>query len=132
MDQHGQRRIEFYDYYFGAPNIHCFVLFPVYQRKFSEGEYSNFQCESCSLGIEVIWADYGVQLKQRFPFAIAKNDPNCRTTRTISVMQNKCNGKTSCYFRVRDTDFLPSKSNCGSNRLLIVRYTCKKIPGICT
>ena len=78
MDQHGQRRIEFYDYYFGAPSIHCFVLFPVYQRKFSEGEYSNFQCESCSIGIGVIWADYGVQLKQRFPFAIEKNDPNCR------------------------------------------------------
>ena len=109
------------------------MYFLVYERKFSKGDNATFQCESCSsLLIVVIWADYGVQLQQRYPFAISKFDPNCRTTNATSVMQNNCNGKTSCSFRVRDTEFLSLMSNCGSNRILLVRYTCKRIPGIFT
>ena len=106
-------------------------LFSVYEKKFSKGNEAKIQCESCSTGIEVIWADYGVKLEQKYPFQIVNNDPNCRSTNPTSVVQNKCNNGKSCSFTVRDADFLSLGSNCGSNAILLVRYKCKKnIPGI--
>ena len=108
-----------------------FYLFLVYERKFSVGDDAEFQCESCSIGIEVIWADYGVMLEQKYPFQIANNDPSCQSTNPTSVVENKCNNRKSCSFRVRDADFFSSRSNCGSNAILLVRYKCKmNIPGI--
>ena len=107
-------------------------LFPVYERKFPEGDRADFHCESCSFGIQVIWADYGVKLEQKYPFAIKKDNPNCQSTSATSVMQTKCNGNTTCSFSVRDDDFLSSGSDCASDSILLVRYTCKTIPGICT
>ena len=107
-------------------------MFLVYERKFSERSKADFQCKSCSSSIMVIWADYGVQLDQKYPFAIQKSDSECQTTNATSVMQNKCNRKTRCLFTVRDADFLSPESNCGSNSILLVRYTCKRIPGICS
>ena len=105
-------------------------LFLVYERKFSKGKEAKFQCESCSR-VEVIWADYGVELQQKYPFQIAKNDQSCRSTNSTSVVQNKCNNKKICSFIVRDADFLFSVSNCGSDVILLVRYKCKtNIPGI--
>ena len=106
-------------------------LFLVYERKFSKGTHAEFQCESCSSGIEVIWADYGVMLEQKYPFQIANNDPSCRSTNPTSVVQNKCNNRKSCSFSVSDAAFFSSRSNCGSNAILLVRYKCKmNIPGI--
>ena len=106
-------------------------LLQAYERKFSEGDMADFQCESCSFGIQVIWADYGVQLQQRYPFTISKADPNCRTTNATSVMQTKCDGKAGCSFKVSDADFLSSGSNCQSDLVLLVRYKCRKnVPGI--
>ena len=104
-------------------------LFLVYERKFSKGKEAKFQCESCSR-VEVIWADYGVKLEQKYPFQIANNDRDCRSTNPTSVVQNKCNNRESCSFIVRDADFLSSGSYCGSNAILLVRYKYKKnIPG---
>ena len=80
----------------------------------------------------VHYGDYGVKLEQKYPFQIANNDPDCRSTNPTSVVQNKCSNRgTSCSFRVEDADFLSSGSNCGINVILFVRYKCKKnIPGI--
>ncbi len=106
-------------------------LFLVYERKFSEGEYATFQCKSCST-IQIIWANYGVQVSQRYPFAISTNDKGCMSINATSVMKNKCNGKATCSFLVQGRDFLPSKSICGRSTILLVRFKCKsKIPGIC-
>ncbi len=103
-------------------------LFLVYERKFSEGEQASFQCKSCST-IDVIWANYGVQVPQQYPFAISTSDKDCVSSTATSVMQNKCDGEELCSFTVQDRDFLPSV--CGKSTILLVRFKCNnKIPGI--
>ena len=85
-----------------------------------------FRCEWCST-IEIIWANYGVQVLRKYPLAISTRNKDCVATNATSVMENKCNGKTQCSFPVQSREFL--KKTCGQNTILLVRYTCKPIPG---
>lgn len=107
----------------------CCIVILVYERKIYETHLADFQCESCST-IEIIWANYGVQVQDQYPFAISTSETDCVTTEATSVMQKKCNGKTGCSFKVNEGDFLTP--NCqGRTTILLVRYTCSnKIPGI--
>ena len=96
--------------------------------KFSNGKKANFQCESCSL-IEIIWANYGVQVLGQYPLAISSSNKDCVTTNATNVMKEKCNGKTQCSFQVQSSEFL--KATCSERTILLVRYKCKNnTPGI--
>jgi hypothetical protein len=99
----------------------------VYERSFHEGASVNLKCESCKT-IEIIWANYGVQVPRQYPFAISTSSKDCVATNAVSVVKNKCNGKTQCSFPVRGRDFL--ESTCEQNTILLVRFRCKSIPGI--
>ena len=99
----------------------------MYERRFSEGESVNLKCESCKT-IENIWANYGVQVPGQYPFAISTSNKDCVATNAISVVQNKCNGKTQCSFVVQSRYFL--ESTCEQNKTLLVRFRCDSIPGI--
>jgi hypothetical protein len=108
----------------------CCAFVLVYERKVSEGVNAQIYCKSCST-IELIWANYGVQIPRQYPFAISAGDKNCVSTNAMSVVQNECDGRTNCFFVVNDGVFLPSNSSCLENTILLVRYRCKsKIPGI--
>jgi hypothetical protein len=108
----------------------CCIVILVYERKIYDTHRANFQCESCSTNtIEIIWANYGVQVQDQYPLAISTSETDCVTTEATSVMQKKCNGKTGCSFIVNEGDFLTP--NCRRTTILLVRYTCNtKIPGI--
>ena len=99
----------------------------MYERKIYKTHRVDFQCESCST-IEIIWANYGVKVRDQYPFAISTSETDCVTTEATSVMQKKCNGKTGCSFIVNEGDFLTP--NCRRTTILLVRYKCNsKIPG---
>jgi hypothetical protein len=103
------------------------TFFSVYERKFSEGDFANFKCESCST-VEIVWANYGVHDSRQYPFAISASNKKCIGNDATSVVQNKCNGKITCSFQVQRRDFL--ESNCEQSMTLLVRYKCRrKIPG---
>ena len=108
----------------------CCTFILVYERKVYEGVNVQIRCRSCSK-IEVIWANYGVQVSRQYPFAISAGDKNCVSVNARSVVQNECGGRTNCFINVNDGIFLPSNSSCLENTILLVRYRCKsKIPGI--
>ena len=109
----------------------CCTFILVYERKFSTVN-AQIRCRSCSK-IEVIWANYGVQVPDQYPFAISARYKNCVSANAMSVVQNECGGRTNCFINVNVNDgvFLPSNSGCRKNTTLLVRYRCKSnIPGI--
>ena len=101
-------------------------VYLVYERTFSKKENANLTCESCST-IKVVWANYGEQVKRKYPLAISTRNTDCVTTNATSVVENRCNGKTQCLFDVQNRNFL--KTTCRESTILLVRYMCMKIPG---
>jgi hypothetical protein len=102
----------------------------VYEKRFVNGNSASFKCESCST-IAIIWANYGVQVPNQYPFAISTSSEDCVTTNAKDVVQKKCNGKTQCSFVVKNSDFLKSESICKTSLILLVRFKCaRKIPGM--
>ncbi|XP_028402371.1 uncharacterized protein LOC114525314 [Dendronephthya gigantea] len=98
----------------------------VYERMFRENENASFHCESCST-IEIIRANYGVKIVERYPLAISSSDASCVATTTTRVVKGKCDGRERCSFVVKQNDFL--QTPCQKSTILLVRYTCKwKIP----
>ncbi|XP_028411818.1 uncharacterized protein LOC114534554 [Dendronephthya gigantea] len=95
----------------------------VNQRMFSEGKNADLRCEPCST-IKIIWANFGVMHTNSYPYVISSSIKNCVTTTATSVVQGKCDGKTQCFFAVKDADFL--QTNCRRRTFLLVRYTCRK------
>ncbi|XP_028402410.1 uncharacterized protein LOC114525351 [Dendronephthya gigantea] len=98
----------------------------VYERMFRENERASFHCASCST-IEIIQANYGVKIVERYPLAISSSDASCVTIAATKVVKDKCDRRERCSFVVNQNDFL--QTPCLKSTILLVRYTCKwKIP----
>jgi hypothetical protein len=92
--------------------ILSYPLLLVYQRKFVYRRHGTMQCylgQTIKI-IIITWANSN------------SRKTTCVSTKATQLMQEKCDGKTTCTFSIRKADL----GLCsGDSNQFLVRYTCK-------